>query len=210
MTHIKICGIKTLSDAVSAVEAGADFLGFNFYPQSPRFLQTGECAAITVELKKEYPGVRLVGVFVNSPLDEINMTMHLCSLDMAQLHGDESPEFLKVIGDWAFKALRGVPGDEDAAVYARGAAPAFLVDASVQDAYGGTGATADWSAAAGLAKRYPLFLAGGLKPDNVGDALRQVRPWGVDTASGVESAPGVKDEAKIRAFVEAVRQVEFQ
>jgi phosphoribosylanthranilate isomerase len=209
MTHIKICGIKTLADALSAIEAGADYLGFNFYPNSPRFIRTGECAEITVVLKKERPEVRLVGVFVNLPVQEINTIMGMCLLDLAQLHGDESPEFRSAVGDFAYKAFRGVPV-AGVSSYARGEAPALLVDAQVKGAYGGTGATADWSAAAELAKEYPLLLAGGLKPENVAEAVRRVRPWGVDTASGVESSPGRKDAGRIKAFVQAVRVTQDQ
>jgi phosphoribosylanthranilate isomerase len=209
MTHIKICGIKTLPDALSAIEAGADYLGFNFYPESQRFIQAQDCAEITVILKKESPPIQLVGVFVNSAAEEIKTIMKLCSLDLAQLHGDESPKFRSAIGDAAFKAFRGVP-DGEAGAYARGVAPAFLVDAAVKGAYGGTGATADWSAAAGLAKRYPLLLAGGLTPENVAEAIRQVHPWGVDVASGVESSPGRKDAGRMKVFVEAVLGVRDQ
>lgn len=207
MTVIKICGIKTLEDARVSVEAGADYLGFNFYPKSPRFIQSEACAAITAVLKNEHPAVRLVGVFVNSSVDEIKRIMEQCSLDLAQLHGDETAEFRARLGSKAFKAFRGVP-DGQAGAFARAEAPAFLVDSSVKGAYGGTGAVADWPAAAELAGQYPLLLAGGLKPENVAEAVRQVKPWGVDTASGVESIPGRKDAAKIKEFVAAVRQVE--
>lgn len=207
MTIIKICGIKTLEDARVSVEAGADYLGFNFYPKSPRFIQPEACAAITAVLKNEHPAVRLVGVFVNSPMDEVRSIMDSCTLDLAQLHGDETAGFRAQLGMRAFKAFRGVP-DGEAEAFARTEAPAFLVDSSVKGAYGGTGTVADWRAAAELARKYPLLLAGGLRPENVAEAVRQVNPWGVDTASGVESIPGLKDEAKIKAFVAAVRQVE--
>jgi phosphoribosylanthranilate isomerase len=205
MTHIKICGIKTLQDALAAIDAGADYLGFNFYATSPRFIQTQNCAGITAVLKKEHPEIRLVGVFVNSSTDEINSIMEFCSLDLAQLHGDETSEFRSAFGTRAFKAFRGIP-DGQVEAFARIDAPAFLVDAAVKGSYGGTGATADWSGAAELARRYPLLLAGGLKPENVAAAVRQVHPWGVDVASGVESSPGRKDADRIRSFVEAVRR----
>ncbi|HEY2981958.1 MAG TPA: phosphoribosylanthranilate isomerase [Anaerolineales bacterium] len=204
MTIIKICGIRTLTDALAAIEAGADYLGFNFYRQSPRYIAPQDCAAITALLKKEHPEARLVGVYVNSSEAEINAIMESCSLDLAQLHGDESAAFRASVGERAFKALRGAPNGAVES-FARAAAPAFLLDAAHKGAYGGTGTTTDWAAAAVLAKRYPLFLAGGLNPENVGAAVRQVRPWGVDVASGVESSPGEKDAGKMRTFVAAVR-----
>jgi len=214
MTVIKICGIKTLPDALAAIEAGAGYLGFNFYPKSVRFIDVDACAKITSVLKREYPKIKLVGVFVNSQVDEIKHILQACSLDLAQLHGDETLEMLNVLDGKAFKAFRGVPQHVNG--FVREGAPAFLVDAAVKGAYGGTGVTADWSAAAELAKRYPLLLAGGLTPENVADAVRQVRPWGVDVASGVEvpplsggkARPGKKDPVKMKAFVEAVRVVD--
>jgi phosphoribosylanthranilate isomerase len=211
MTKIKICGIKTLPNALAAIDAGADYLGFNFYPKSVRFIETDVCAEITSVLKSEYPNIELVGVFVNLSVDEIKQIIEACSLDLAQLHGDETPAMLKALDGKAFKAFRGVPKCING--FVRENAPALLVDAAVKGAYGGTGVRADWSAAAGLAKRYPLLLAGGLTPENVAEAVRQVRPWGVDVASGVEvppqlggkAAPGVKDASKMKAFVQAVK-----
>lgn len=206
MTIIKICGIKTLKDALAAIDAGADYLGFNFYPKSVRFVEKETCAEITSVLKREHPQIKLVGVFVNSTVDEIKNILETCSLDLAQLHGDETPETFAQLAPRAFKAFRGIPSDITG--YERNDGPAFLVDAAVKGVYGGSGVTADWSAAAELAKKYPLLLAGGLTPENVADAVRQVKPWGVDVASGVESNPGEKDAAKMSAFVKAVREVE--
>jgi phosphoribosylanthranilate isomerase len=205
MTYIKICGIKTLPDALAAVKAGADYLGFNFYPKSVRFIEKDTFAAITSILKREYPHVKLVGVFVNASVEEVQDILATCSLDLAQLHGDETPEMLKQLAPRAFKAFQGVP--ENVEAYTRNEAPACLIDASVKGVYGGTGVTADWSAAAELAERYPILLAGGLNPDNVAEAVQQVLPWGVDVASGVEASPGSKDADKMKAFVQAVRSV---
>jgi phosphoribosylanthranilate isomerase len=203
MTKIKICGIKTVNDALAALDAGADMLGFNFYPKSPRYVDVGICRNITSVLRRMH--VKLVGVFVNAPVAEIRATMETCGLSLAQLHGDETAEMLAELDGKAFKALRGVTAIEaDKRMIANGA-PAFLVDAAVKDAYGGTGIKADWSAAAELAKKYPLLLAGGLTPGNVADAVRRVQPWGVDVASGVEAGIGQKDPSKMRAFVQAVR-----
>jgi len=207
MTKIKICGITTLSDAQAAIEVGADYLGFNFFPKSARFIETQKFIEIGTDLKKAYPSIELVGVFVNSSAGEINTILGTGILDLVQLHGDESPEFCAAFKNKAFKAFRGVPVSEEAGMYARSTAPAFLVDAVVKGFYGGTGLMADWSAAARLAKRYPFFLAGGLKPENVADAVRQVNPWGVDVASGVESGPGKKDVGKMHAFIQAVHSI---
>jgi phosphoribosylanthranilate isomerase len=204
MTIIKICGIKTLKDAQAAINAGADYLGFNFYPKSVRFIEKTACAEITSVLKREYPQIKLVGVFVNSSVEEIKDILKTCSLDLAQLHGDETPETFAQLAPHAFRAFRGIP--ESNAGYERNEVPFMLIDAAVKGVYGGSGVTADWTAAAELAKKYPLLLAGGLTPENVADAVRQVQPWGVDVASGVESAPGEKDAGKMSAFVKAVKQ----
>ena len=207
MTKIKICGIKTANDALAAMEAGADLIGFNFYPKSPRHIDVGICRDIMAVMRR-YGHITYVGVFVNASVEEIRATIDTCGLALAQLHGDEMPEMLSALDGRAFKAFRGIPNDVKE--FARSESPALLVDAAVKGVYGGSGVTADWSAAAGLAKRYPLLLAGGLNPENVADAVRQVKPWGVDVASGVESEPGRKDAAKISAFIKAVRQVENQ
>lgn len=202
MTKIKICGIKTVSDALAAMDAGADLLGFNFYPKSPRSIDVGTCRNIMSVMRK-YGHVKYVGVFVNTPAAEIRAVMDTCGLSLAQLHGDEPAEVVQSFEGRAFKAFRGVP--ESANGFARETAPALLVDASVKGSYGGTGITADWRRAAELAQQYPLLLAGGLTPANVAAAVRQVQPWGVDVASGVESLPGRKEPEQMKAFVEAVR-----
>ena len=205
MTIIKICGIKTLKDALAAIDSGADYLGFNFYPKSVRFIEKSACAEITSILKREHPQIKLVGVFVNSSVEEIKDILQTCQLDLAQLHGDETPEIFAQLAPHAFRAFRGIP--ESNAGYERSEVPAVLIDAAVKGVYGGSGVTADWTAAAKLAKKYPLLLAGGLTPENVADAVRQVQPWGVDVASGVESAPGEKDAGKMIQFVKEVKIV---
>jgi phosphoribosylanthranilate isomerase len=204
MTKIKICGIKTLNEAHAAVDAGADYLGFNFYPKSIRFIEKNSCADITSVLKQKYPQIKLVGVFVNLTVGEIKDLMETCSLDLAQLHGDEIVEILNALNGKAFKAFRGIP--ERINGFARSESPAFLIDASVKGLYGGSGITADWNGAAELAKKYPLLLAGGLTPENVAAAVSQVKPWGVDVASGVETTPGIKDISKMTAFAKAVKE----
>ena len=207
MTKIKICGIKNVNDALAAMDAGADLIGFNFYPKSPRSLDVGKCRDI-MSVMRQYGHITYVGLFVNSSVEEVRATMETCGLSLAQLHGDETREMLGAFGGKAFKAFRGIPGN--ASDYARSESPALLVDAAVKDVYGGSGVTADWPAAAELAKKYPLLLAGGLTPENVANAVRQVRPWGVDVASGVESAPGEKDASRMKAFVQAVRDAQSQ
>jgi phosphoribosylanthranilate isomerase len=203
MTKIKICGIKTVDDALAAMEAGADLIGFNFYPKSPRYIDVGICRDIMFVMRR-YGHVQYVGVFVNAPVEQILATMDTCGLALAQLHGDETSEMLNVLEGKAFKAFRG---DVNPNLIVKGE-PAFLIDAAVKDSYGGTGMKADWSTAAELAKKHQFLLAGGLTPENVADAIRQVKPWGVDVASGVESEPGKKDAAKMSAFIKAVREVE--
>ena len=203
MTRIKICGIKTVTDALAALDAGADLIGFNFYPKSPRYIDVGRCRDI-MSVMRRYGHVKYVGVFVNASVAKVRATMETCGLSLAQLHGDETPEMLSALDGKAFKAFRGVPQSLDG--FARPEAPALLVDAALKGAYGGTGVTADWKSAAELAKNYPLLLAGGLTPDNVAEAVRQVSPWGVDVASGVESSPGLKDATRMKAFVHAIRE----
>ena len=206
MTKIKICGIKTLTDVLAAIHAGADYLGFNFYPKSPRFVEKQTCAEITAVLKKEHPHIKLVGVFVNSSVEEVKDILATCSLDLAQLHGDETVEMLNQLNGKAFKAFRGIP--ESINGFARSESPLFLLDASVKGIYGGSGVTADWNGAAELAKTYPLLLAGGLTPENVAEAVSRVKPWGVDVASGVESTVGAKDAGKMVEFVKAAKRLE--
>jgi phosphoribosylanthranilate isomerase len=206
MTKIKICGIKTIRDALAAMNAGADLIGFNFYPKSPRYVEVGMCRNI-MSVVRQNGRVKCVGVFVNASVDEILATMDTLGLSLAQLHGDESPEMMKALNGKAFKAFRGVADVETDKRMIVDTEPAFLVDAAVKGVYGGSGVTADWSGAAELAKKYPLLLAGGLTPENVADAVRQVKPWGVDVASGVESAPGEKDPVKMKAFVQAVKRL---
>jgi phosphoribosylanthranilate isomerase len=149
MTKIKICGIKTVDDALAALDAGADLIGFNFYPKSPRYIDVGQCRDI-MSVMRRYGHITYIGVFVNASVAEIRATMKTAALTLAQLHGDETSELMQALNGKAFKAFRGLPQNVDG--FARKEAPALLVDASVKGAYGGTGRTADWSAAAELAK----------------------------------------------------------
>ena len=209
--HIKICGLATLEDALVAIEAGADHLGFNFYAKSPRYITLEACGRITAELARRGAVAKTVGVFVNTPAAEVAAIMATAGLQLAQLHGDERPEQLSPLWGRAFKAVRNPATISDAELDALSTwspgQPAFLVDAPAPNSFGGSGQLADWQAAARLAARYPIFLAGGLNPANVSTAIAQVRPWGVDVASGVEAAPGKKDHARIRDFVAAALAV---
>ena len=205
---IKICGIKTLEIAQVSVETGADMLGFNFYPPSPRFITPEKCTEILSALIPGHSSLVTVGIFVNQNLQQIQEIMETCQLDLAQLAGDETPDDLAALDGKAFKAVRPrsfMEGEELLGRFGRLTAPAILVDAHIKGAYGGTGKTGDWALAHQLAGQAPILLAGGLNPENVAAAVRAVNPWGVDVASGVESSPGVKDPLKISAFISAAR-----
>jgi phosphoribosylanthranilate isomerase len=214
--RIKICGIKTFEEAIMAVEAGANMLGFNFYPPSPRYISPGDCLKLVVRLqtalRDQFAQIITVGVFVDTPTDLVISILRDSPLDVAQLSGDESPEALELLGDRAFKVFRPASAEAMAEMVQRYPqrvlAPYWLIDTYRPGEFGGTGHVADWSLASSLAANAPILLAGGLRVDNVGEAIRQVRPWGVDVASGVESAPGVKDPEKVQAFIHAVRAVE--
>jgi len=198
---IKICGLTRRQDAEAAVELGADFLGFNFYPPSPRCVSPALARAMQADLPETAVSV---GVFVNAEAERIREIQQAANLDLIQLHGDEPPEFCAGLGLPVIKAFR-VAGPEDLARLAEYRVWAALVDSKTIE-YGGSGQTADWDLASQAARQAPrLFLAGGLTPDNVAFAIRVVRPWAVDAASGVESAPGVKDKDKMKRFIEAVR-----
>lgn len=201
MVKIKICGITNLEDALLAVDAGADALGFVFYKESPRHILAEQAAAIIRHLP---PFVQTVGLFVNEALETVNETADLCGLDIIQLHGDESPEFCASVRRRVIKAIRVKDGTcLDSMKDYRVAA--FLLDAWSPSAFGGTGRTFNWEIAASAAKSKRIVLAGGLTPDNVADAVRQVRPYAVDVSSGVESEPGRKDLKKLQKFIEAAR-----
>lgn len=214
MTRIKICGITTLADARVAAQAGADLLGFIFYPPSPRYIPPEEAARIVQAMRQERgeTAPRFVGVFVDADAAHLLAVRQTAGLDYAQLHGGEPPALLQQLQPWAFKALRpGSPQEAQADAewygdFGPSDGPQLLIDAYDPHAYGGTGKKADWFAAAELARIYPrLLLAGGLTPANVAQAIHTVRPWGVDVSSGVESAPGQKDPDAVHAFIRHAR-----
>jgi phosphoribosylanthranilate isomerase len=201
---VKICGITNREDAEAAVSAGANALGFIFYPRSPRAMTPAQAGVICAGL----PGhVAKVGVFVNASPDEVNEAVALCGLNILQFHGDESPEYCSQFGIMTMKAFR-VRDREIIPALPRYATHAWLLDAYNPVQLGGSGETFDWQlavAANQLGK--PIFLAGGLTPENVVQAIRQVKPFGVDVSSGVEIAPGRKDHEKVKAFVAAAKSV---
>jgi len=204
---VKVCGITNAEDALAAVEAGADALGFIFYEKSPRYVVPAVAANIIAELP---PLLTPVGVFVNEGLATVRSIMETCRLAMAQLHGDENVSYCRELARPAMKALRLKDRGSLLALaeyQGRGGVRGFVLDTFSELAYGGTGQITDWGLAADVAKSTPILLAGGLTPENVTEAIRIVRPYGVDVSSGVESAPGKKDHAKMRAFVDAVRVV---
>jgi phosphoribosylanthranilate isomerase len=206
MTRVKVCGITNLEDALAALDAGADMLGFNFYARSPRYISAVEVRKI-VELLPD--GVSCVGVFVNeSAPAEVERIARAAGLGAVQLHGDETPEFCEELRDLTtIKALR-VGADFNVETAAAYHTDAVLLDAYVAGARGGTGHTFDWRLATLTRERVPkLFLAGGLNLDNVAAAVVAVRPYAVDVCSGVETAPGRKNPQLMRRFVEQVKTV---
>jgi phosphoribosylanthranilate isomerase len=207
MVRIKICGITNAADALAAIDAGADLLGFNFYEKSPRFVTVADAERIGRQLPKK---VDAVGIFVNSPTTDVAKLCKSLKLDAAQLHGDETAETVaelagsvpvvkafRVDPDFDLKILNDYPG-----------AFAFLFDAALTGQYGGTGRTTDWDTARRATARHRIILAGGLKVENVAAAVRIVHPYGIDVASGVESKPGKKDHGRLREFVQEVRRGE--
>ncbi len=199
----KICGITRIEDALAAAQAGADAIGFVFYAKSPRAVDVRQARAIIAEVP---PFVTTVGLFVNASRCELNEILEVVPLDLLQFHGDETPQDCEGYHRPWIKALRVRPGDDlEAACQLYAGARGILLDTYVAGVPGGTGEAFDWSLVpAHLSK--PIILAGGLSADNVGQAIAQVRPYAVDVSGGVERAKGIKDAAKIEAFMQAVKQ----
>ena len=197
MTLIKVCGITRAEDAHAAVAAGARAIGFVFWRESPRFIDPYRAKQVVSTLP---PFVTPVGVFVNQPIDYVAGVASLVRLGAIQLHGDETIAYAAAMPVPVIKAL--VVGD--GAIDDWPERVIILLDAHDRARRGGTGTTIDWTAASAAAARRPILLAGGLTPDNVADAVAQVRPAGVDVSSGVERRPGVKDHVRIKSFCEAV------
>lgn len=204
-THVKICGVTTIEDALLAADLGASAIGLNFVTGSPRRIDAARARAIAQAVHDaKGKGVLVVGVVADMTLDAMRALVREAGLDCLQLHGDEPPEVLEPLLPHAYKAVRIASADDVARASAY-PGDYLLVDAKVEGALGGTGATFDWSLVRELARTRKLTLAGGLTPDNVARAVRELEPYCVDVASGVERSPGVKDPEKMRAFVEAAR-----
>jgi phosphoribosylanthranilate isomerase len=202
MTYVKICGIRTVLDAQRCVAAGADAIGLNFYPESPRFVDLDRAQAIAGAVEGQ---IALVGLFVNAAESHVARIRDLVKLTWVQFHGDESPDVVARFLPAAYRAIR-VQGSGLADEVRRFSGELVLVDAYVPGMPGGTGATFDWSLAVPVARERKVLLAGGLHPGNVSAAIRAVQPFGVDVASGVESSPGVKDPRLVERFVEQAKQ----
>jgi phosphoribosylanthranilate isomerase len=203
-TRVKICGITREQDLDAAVMAGTDALGFVFYPPSPRYLARQRAAEL---VRRIPPFVTSVGLFVDPEPDFVRQTIAAVPLDLLQFQGDESPDFCEQFGRPYLKVARMRPG-LDLVEFARAFASArgLLLDAYVEG-YGGAGQVFDWSLVPGKLA-LPIVLAGGLSAENVGSAIQQLRPWAVDVSSGVERAKGIKDAAKIAAFIAAVKSAD--
>lgn len=203
MPRVKICGITRHEDAELAASLGAWAIGFILWPRSKRAADPAVAAGIARALRRQ---VALVGVFVNPTLDEVVQAAEAIGVTHVQLHGDEGPAFCTAVaertGARVIKALR-IGSGADIRAAERYHTDLHLLDAAAGAAYGGTGRTWDWALVAQRRSKVPVVLSGGLTSENVGEAVSVVRPWAVDVASGVESAPGVKDPAKVQAFIAA-------
>ncbi|HYL97407.1 MAG TPA: phosphoribosylanthranilate isomerase [Blastocatellia bacterium] len=205
--RVKICGIRSDEEASAAFELGADALGFNFWPGSPRYLSPGTASRIISRLS---PFVACVGVFVNEDRAIVNEIAGELRLSAVQLHGDEPPDYCKAITSArVIKALRVGPGF-DPAMVRHYPATAILLDARVPGQYGGTGTSFEWESAVAAKEFAPIILAGGIREENVRDAIVRVSPMAVDVCSGVESEPGRKDLRKLERFMSAVQSAALE
>lgn len=212
MVKVKICGITNWRDAKLAIDAGADLLGFNFYPPSPRFLSPSEARAI---IRRVPASVHAVGVFVNESASDVADAAALMGLDYVQLHGEEPPELAAVLSRLfpVLKAFRVRPGfrlSTLARYRAVASSGGFLLDGFSRRARGGTGETFDWAIARRARRFGRIFLAGGLTPENAANAIRAAQPFAVDVCSGVEASPRKKDRRRLRALMDAVRAAKPQ
>ncbi|MFQ5874004.1 MAG: phosphoribosylanthranilate isomerase [Dehalococcoidia bacterium] len=215
MTRVKICGITEADQALAAAEAGADFIGLVFAP-SKRQVTVDKAGEIILALKRLPSPPLVVGVFVNIPAPEVNRIADRCGLDWVQLSGDESWEYCQDIERPIIKAIHVPNWEHEEEILdnlsighklLKGPAFICLLDSHVEGSYGGTGQTFDWRLAGRVSQRFPVIIAGGLSPENVGQPIRLVRPWAVDVSSGVETE-GVKDISKIKTFIHAVRKAD--
>ncbi len=209
MIRIKICGITNLADAKAAIDAGANSLGFNFYEKSLRRISTADAAQIRSTLPQE---IEAVGVFVNAKPADINSLRAFVRFDAAQLHGDETPNIVSRVAS-SLPVIKAFRVDSSFSMSMFDQFPdvfAFLLDGARAGQYGGTGQTTDWDFARRAAADRRIILSGGLKIENVAEAIRLVRPYGVDVASGLETKPGKKDHARLKEFIDEVRRAEQQ
>jgi phosphoribosylanthranilate isomerase len=205
-TQVKVCGVASLQDAELAVSNGAWAVGLVFHPESPRACDPAVGEEIGNALRRR---AEVAGVFVNRPLDEVAALADLCSLTLLQLHGDEGPAYCREAARrTGCRVIKAARARDSAAVQALDAyreVDFHMLDAHDPDRFGGTGEVFDWDLAARRISRVPLILSGGLDPDNVAEAVREIHPYAVDSASGTEASPGVKDPARLEAFFRAVR-----
>jgi len=208
MVRVKVCGITDIEDARHAAACGVDEIGLNFYSKSPRFISMEVAQEVANSIDAS---VKLVGVFVNASEREIELAARQCGLDAVQLHGDETVEFARKIAHKnAVRVIRAVEARKAIRILdeLKESGLSLLIDAPALGAYGGTGSVSDWNLAAEAAANFDrVYLAGGLGPGNVADAIRKVRPFCVDACSKLESAKGKKDPKKVAAFIEAVKNV---
>ncbi len=204
-TKVKICGITSIEDALTACEGGADAVGFVFWEKSPRFIPPESAARITRMLP---PFVATVGVFVDEDADTINRTARTAGLSCVQLHGDEDPETCGAVEVKVIKAVR-IKGPESLEGLERFDVSAYLLDTFKEGVPGGTGAVFDWEIARKARSLGHIILSGGLTPDNVADAVSFVKPYAVDVSSGVESRPGRKDPVMVARFIESAKSIDI-
>ncbi|MDO8520126.1 MAG: phosphoribosylanthranilate isomerase [Deltaproteobacteria bacterium] len=199
---VKICGITSLDDAMDAADCGVDWLGFNFYPDSPRYIEPAKAFEIIQDIPS---AIEKIGVFVNEAADKVADIAIDLSLDRLQFHGDETAEYCNAFGRPWYKAFR-LQTEGDLAPIPSYECDWILADAFVEKAFGGTGVVSNWDLARCAGERKKLILSGGLKPENIEMALEAVKPQAVDVASGVESSPGVKDKFKVEEFIKRVKR----
>ena len=204
---VKICGLTNYDDAMVAIEAGADYLGFVLYPKSPRGIRPLALAKLAERLSGHTAG--LVAVVVNESVEQVRAIAGDCNLSAAQIHGDErAEEFVDGVGVPLWRAVKLMEGQVEPTVEAWTFAERYVVDAAVPGEYGGTGERADWEQARLFAQASRAMLAGGLTSENVAEAIAAVSPWGVDVSSGVEREPGRKDWPAVRRFVREAKRLE--
>ncbi len=202
MALVKICGITNEEDALAAIEAGADALGFNFYSKSPRYIDIETAREISLAMPES---ILKVGVFVDAPEEQVRVHSQVAALDYLQFHGDETPYYCEQFATPYWKAFR-LRDEKTLALMEKFEPYAYLVDAYQEGMLGGTGTVADWDLAVKAGQLGRLVLAGGLSPDNVEMALATVRPWCIDVCSGIETRPGIKDPVAMIEFIKRVKE----